>query len=58
MNPLGILTLPDCVELFPKITEAAYPLTTLTLLKHHFHKLEPTKCSVLTVVILEFGSIV
>lgn len=40
-----------------KHNEAAYPLTTLTLLKHRFPKLESTKCSVLTVVILEFGSI-
>lgn len=57
MNHLGVLTLLDFVEFFPKIIGAAYPFTALKLLKHHFHKTKSTKCSVLTVIILEFGSI-
>lgn len=57
MNYLGVLTLPDFVESFPKIIEAAYPLKTVKLLHHHSHKLNSKKRSLLTVTILEFGSI-
>lgn len=48
MNYLGVLTLPDFVESFPKITEAAYPLKTVKLLHHHSQKLNSKKCFLLT----------